>query len=214
MAESMSMKQVYSEDALRARLVRLRALAAEVQPIADVPRVLAEAGVRFLIVEGLPGAQIDGVTMWLNAKSPVIALTLRFDRVDNFWFVLRHEIEHVLRNEGRDEAAVDVNIGPGAENTSGNLPKEEKIANAAAVEFSVPQNQFLEFLEDLVDSFSEQKLIDFANAIRLHPGILVGQIQKHLERYDILRKYLAKVRSVITESAVTDGFGRVYGLAS
>jgi len=35
--------------------------------------------------------------LWLDDKSPVIALSMRFDRIDNFWFVLRHELEHVLR---------------------------------------------------------------------------------------------------------------------
>jgi HTH-type transcriptional regulator/antitoxin HigA len=213
-AEMVPIKHAYREEVLRANLSKLRALAADVKLIAEVPMVVAEAGVRFLIVEGLPGAKIDGVTLWLNAKSPVIALTLRWDRIDNFWFVLRHEIEHVLRKEGQDEAAVDVSIGPGAEVAVDELPKEEKIANAAAADFCVPQNQFKVFLRDLVNSYTEQKLIDFANLLRVHPGIIVGQIQKNLERYDVLRKYLAKVRNVITGSAITDGFGRVYGLPS
>lgn len=214
MAETMPMKHAYSEGALRARLETLRDLTSDVERLREVPKILAEAGVRFLIVEGLPGARIDGVTTWLNARSPVIALTLRLDRLDNFWFVLRHEIEHVLRNEGRDHPTVDVNIGPGAEGVSAEIPKEERIANAAAAEFCIPQRQFEAFLRDLVDSFSERKLVDFANALRVHPAMVVGQIQKHLERYDILRKYLAKVRHVITEAAMTDGFGRVHRLSA
>lgn len=214
MAETMPMKHAYSEEALRSRLETLRDLTSDVEHLREVPKILAEAGVRFLIVEGLPGARIDGVTMWLNARSPVIALTLRLDRLDNFWFVLRHEIEHVLRNEGRDQPAVDVSIGPGAESVSAEIPKEERIANDAAAGFCIPQRQFEAFLRDLVESFSERKLVEFANTWRVHPAIVVGQIQKRLERYDILRKYLAKVRHVITEAAMTDGFGRVHRLSA
>jgi HTH-type transcriptional regulator/antitoxin HigA len=76
-AAAIPVKQPYKEQALRDCLPRLRALIPNPETIHQIPRILAEAGVRFLIVEGLPGAKIDGVTMWLNAKSPVIAMTLR-----------------------------------------------------------------------------------------------------------------------------------------
>ena len=215
MAETMpAPSRAYSEPALRSCLEKLRTLLPSAELIAEVPRLLADAGVRFLIVEGLPGARIDGVTMWLNAKSPVIALTLRLDRLDNFWFVLRHEIEHVLRNDGREYPAVDVNIGPGAETDTAELPKEEKIVNAKAGEFCVPQKKFDAFLRDLVGSYSEQKLLDFARDLEVHPALVVGQIHNRLKRYDILRKYLVKVRQFLTETAVTDGFGRVYGFSA
>jgi len=213
-AETMPISQRYSEQALGARLDALRALVSEVEQIKQVPNLLAEAGVRFLIVESLPGAQIDGVTTWLNAKSPVIALTLRFDRLDNFWFVLRHEIEHVLQKQGRDEPAVDINLGPGAESSSAELPKEERMANKAAAEFLVPQRRLEAFLLDLIESYSEQKLTDFSRSLGVHPAIVVGQVQKRLQRYDILRKYLVKVRDAITSAATTDGFGHVFRLSA
>jgi len=212
-AEAMPIDHAYSESALRARLDELRTMASEVDRLAEIPKLLAEAGVRFLVVEALPGAWIDGVTLWLKGKSPVIALTLRFDRLDNFWFVLRHEIEHVLRGDGRDQAIVDVNIGPGAENYSRELPKQEKVANDAAAEFFFSQRHFLSFLRDLVEAYSEQKVIAFANTSNVHPAIVVGQIHNGLGRYDILRKHLAKVRHVITQVAVTDGFGRLFRLS-
>jgi HTH-type transcriptional regulator/antitoxin HigA len=213
-AEAMPMSHAYSESTLRSCLDELRTMTCEIEQVAEIPKLLAAAGVRFLIVEGLPSASIDGVTLWLKAKLPVIALTVRFDRLDNFWFVLRHEIEHVLRADGQDQAIVDLNIGPGAESSLRELPKEERVANDAAAEFFVPQRHFLSFLRDLVDSYSEQKVILFAKSLNVHPAIVVGQIHKRLGRYDILRKYLAKVRHVITQAAITDGFGRLYRLSA
>jgi len=75
-----------------------------------VPRILAEHGIRFLIVESLPSAKIDGVCFWLNDVSPVVALSMRFDRIDNFWFVLRHELEHVVQRHGLSKMMLDANL--------------------------------------------------------------------------------------------------------
>ena len=74
--------------------------------------ILAESGVRFVIVEALPQAKIDGVCFWLDKQAPVIGLSMRYNRIDNFWFVLRHEIEHVLKGHGRDapEGMIDAEL--------------------------------------------------------------------------------------------------------
>lgn len=81
----------YSKNKLKDALLNLKDLMIEPEEIRHVPRILMEAGVRFIIVETLPNAKIDGVCFWLNNKSPVIGISIRFDRIDNFWFVLRHE---------------------------------------------------------------------------------------------------------------------------
>lgn len=70
-----------------------------------MPRILAEAGVRLVFVEAMAGSKLDGACFWLTDDQPVIGMSLRFDRMDNFWFVLRHEIEHVLQEDGKDSHA-------------------------------------------------------------------------------------------------------------
>ncbi|MEP6828372.1 MAG: helix-turn-helix domain-containing protein, partial [Aestuariivirga sp.] len=91
----------YSQAAVQGAVQKLKALLSSPEEARKVPRILAEAGIRFVIVETLPTAKIDGVCFWLNDVSPVIGMTMRFDRIDNFWFVLRHELEHVLQLHGR-----------------------------------------------------------------------------------------------------------------
>ena len=59
---------------------------------------LSACGIIFLINPVLPGTFLDGAAMLLNGKTPVIALTLRHDRTDNFWFTLLHELVHVARH--------------------------------------------------------------------------------------------------------------------
>lgn len=59
---------------------------------------LAEHGIIVVILPLLPGTFLDGAVMLLNNKTPVIGLTLRHDRVDNFWFTLLHELAHLARH--------------------------------------------------------------------------------------------------------------------
>jgi HTH-type transcriptional regulator/antitoxin HigA len=73
----------YSEKALRASLDRLHTFLVEPEEARHVPRLLAECGVRFILVEGLPQSKIDGVCFWMKG-TPVIAMSLRYDRIDNF----------------------------------------------------------------------------------------------------------------------------------
>ncbi len=72
----------------RAALPKLAALLGAAEEARKVPKILLEAGIRFALVESLPSAKIDGACFWLDDVSPVIAMTCRHDRIDNFWFVL------------------------------------------------------------------------------------------------------------------------------
>jgi HTH-type transcriptional regulator/antitoxin HigA len=129
----------YSPSAVRAAITKLSGLLLSVDEARHVPRILAEAGVRFVIVESIASAKIDGACFWLNDMAPVVAMSLRFDRVDNFWFVLRHELEHVLRGHGRKAIAIDTELdGPGG-GTDAALSEDERVANEAAAEFCVPR---------------------------------------------------------------------------
>ena len=64
----------YSPQAVRNALPKLDALKSAPEEARKVPRILAESGIRFVIVESLPSAKIDGVCFWLNEKSPVIGM--------------------------------------------------------------------------------------------------------------------------------------------
>ena len=58
--------------------------------------LLAERGITLVIERHLPGTYLDGAAMLSAFGEPVVALTLRYDRLDNFWFVLFHELAHVF----------------------------------------------------------------------------------------------------------------------
>jgi len=199
----------YSPQAFAATMPKLRALMVSPEGAAKVPRVMAECGIRFVLVESLSSAKIDGVCFWLNDASPVIGMSLRFDRIDNFWFVLRHECEHVLRGHGRDAAMLDAELEGERAGIGPDVTEEERMANGAAQDFCVPNATMDAFIARKAPFFSERDLVGFARVLKVHPGIVAGQLQRKTGRYDRFRDHLAKVRTIITPNAIKDGWGDV-----
>jgi len=199
----------YSHNALRETLNKFSLLLGGAEQVRRVPRMLMECGVRFVIVESLPSAKIDGVCFWLDEKSPVIGMTLRYDRIDNFWFVLRHECEHVLRGHGQSAAMLDWDLEGERAGTSSDVPEEERIANVAAQEFCVPQSALNRFIARKAPFFAQRDILGFASTVKVHPGLVAGQLQHHTGRYDKFRNHLVKIRSAILPNAMVDGWGNV-----
>lgn len=199
----------YSSKGLESAILRLSELMQSPEELRIVPRLLQDCGVRFVLVEALPGSKIDGVCFWLDKKSPVIGMSMRHDRIDNFWFVLRHEIEHVLQKHGQRTAIIDSDIESESASPGSNISEEERLANAAAADFCVPSKELESFYIRKNPFFAEKDIIGFARRVNRHPGIIIGQIQKMTGRWELLRKYLIKVRHYIAPAAMTDGWGAV-----
>ena len=79
----------------------------------DGPRLaqefLAKHGIHLVCLKHLPRTHLDGAALQLADGTPVVGLTLRYDRLDNFWFCLLHELAHVGRHLGntKDDSFVD-----------------------------------------------------------------------------------------------------------
>lgn len=199
----------YSEEKLKAAIDKLSQLLSAPEECRHVPKILAECGVRYVVVEGLPGSKIDGACFWLDDKSPVIGMTLLRDRIDNFWFVLRHEIEHILKRHRKDSLIIDEDIGV-TERYVGAVKEEEDEANKAGAEFCVPQSKLNGFINRVSPYFSEAKVLAFAATLKIHPGLVVGQLQRRLDKYYLFKQHQVKVKPFITSSAVFDGWGQPY----
>jgi HTH-type transcriptional regulator/antitoxin HigA len=132
---------------------------------------------------------------------------MRHDRNDNFWFVLRHELEHVRRGHGKAAAILDADLDGERAGTGEGVPEEERQANAAASDFCVPQLQMDAFIARKAPFFAERDMVGFARSIKVHPGIVAGQLQHRTGRYERFRQHLVKVRSYVLPNAFVDGWG-------
>lgn len=169
--------------------------------IRHVPKVLSDAGIRFVIVQPLTGSKIDGACFWSDDQ-PTIAMSLRFDRIDNFWFVLMHELGHVKNRE----QSLDEDVKPGVDNSD--KPSIEVQADQFALDHLVPQDKLDGFIARVGPLYSAKRIEAFARTIDVHPGIVVGQLQHRQEvSYASFRRSLVPIREVVTSAGITDGWG-------
>ena len=206
LAETMQVKK-FSQAKAESLLGKLHSLTVSPQEIRKVPVVLSDMGIRLVVVESLPRSKIDGAALWLNSRSPVIAISLRYDRIDWFWHTLSHELSHVLNNDG---TAVDVDL---TESTGKQLDEIEKRANQESCDFLIPPEKMESFISRLRPRFSKNRIIQFANLHQIHPGIIVGQLQFRKEiKYTHSREMLVSVKDVVMESSLVDGWSHHPGI--
>lgn len=196
----------YSVKKLKEVIEDLKKLRGQAEQVRHIPSILEQCGVRFVVVEPFSSSKIDGVCFWLE-NSPVIGMTLRYDRIDNFWFVLIHEIEHVLNGDGKDYAIIDSDIMEISNNET--LSMREKRANIAAAEFCTPQSQLDKFIYRKGDYISKKDFLDFAMSLGIHCGIVAGQLRKKTGRWELFNYMNDTIREQITPVSMTDGYGQV-----
>jgi HTH-type transcriptional regulator/antitoxin HigA len=172
-----------------------------------VPDILLSAGIRFVVVEALPGSKIDGACIWLDKTAPAVALSLRYDRHDMFWHALFHELDHIEHDEGQDSPMLDRDLFLSDPKTK---PEEELRANRNAANRLLARRDFEKFVAQAKNSYSEVYISRFANRMHVHPGIVLGRLQHDdcipWSSYNFLK---SKVRPFVAQHALTDGFGLV-----
>jgi HTH-type transcriptional regulator/antitoxin HigA len=208
MAGNFPLAAEFFPDKLHSAEKKIRQLAAFPKEVRHLSQMLAYYGIRFVIIEPLPGARIDGAAFWLDEYSPVIAISARWDRIDAFWFTVIHEFMHIKNGD----ASFDVNLLEESDNgvvaVVSSDDECERQANQLAAELLVPQDQLAEFIKRVSPLYAATRIIQFAHRIRMHPGIIVGQLQHRGElRYSAHRDLLVKIRTMATNTALTDGWG-------
>lgn len=190
-------------------IAKLRMCLTNSEEIRHVPDVLAEFGIRFLVVEHLAKTKIDGACLWLDDTSPVIALSLRYDRIDYFWFTLMHELGHAARGDGRRNAflALDVRLVGEHSLTREEKPSFEIHADEFAEEALIPQKKLDDFVSRKGPLFSKRDILGFASLHEVHPGLVVGQLHHRGTKYSKFRRFLVRIRDQLTATALTDGWG-------
>lgn len=146
---------------------------------------LAKKGIALIIEPKLPNTLLDGAALMTESGLPIIGMTLRYDRIDYFWFTLLHELAHVWKHlSDADEGFIDR-----IENTT---PTQaiEKEANRIARDSLIPRSVWKRSTAFLHQS--RAGILDLANELNIHPAIVVGRIQKESEKYDIYRDLLGQ----------------------
>jgi HTH-type transcriptional regulator/antitoxin HigA len=196
----------YSKPTLEAALPKIRKLAAKPESAANLPIALAEVGVRLVIVEDLPRTKIDGAAFFLDkqGQNPVIALSLRIDRMESFWHTLGHELRHII-NE--DSLSLDMEL-VGSERAQ-HLSSIESRADREASDWMIPSREIDSFALRAKPVFPKDAILPFAGRMGVHPCIVIGALNHKgildWNRHSDLRP---KIRDHVISTATCDGYGR------
>ncbi len=155
----------------------------------DGPRrarhLLAEKGIVLITEEHLPGTYLDGAAMMGDTGRPIIGLTLRYDRLDNFWFVLFHELGHVFLHL-MDGLHYDFFDEEGTRESD----KVETDADRFALDSLVPPDDWDKCLSRF--ALSEEAVQIDAGTLGIDPSIIAGRIRKEQADYTILNSLVGQ----------------------
>ena len=207
--------RIQAESFSKAKLIEglpsLAKLAEYAEEARNVPRLLGKLGVRLVIVEHLPGCRIDGAVLWLGPVSPVVGLSMRYDRIDYFWFTLCHELAHIL--DERKGGVLDEALIGERGNWVRQLQERERKANEHAAAMLVSPDALESFVFRVKPYFSKERIVEFARDIHVHPGVIVGQLQCRGEvGYWANREMLVSIREIVLQQTMTDGWGKTAGV--
>ena len=162
--------------------------------------LLARKGIVLVVERHLSGSYLDGAAMLADDETPAVGLTLRYDRLDNFWFVLMHELGHVFLHlfDGLHFDFFD-------EEGSGETDTIEAEADEFALDALIPKDLWNGCLSRF--ELSEQAVRMDAQKIGIHPSIIAGRIRKERKNYAILTNLVGqgRVRSQLEEADVVLG---------
>lgn len=148
---------------------------------------LADMGIALVLENHFNKTYLDGAAM-LDGDRPVVALTLRHDRLDNFWFALLHELVHVKEHLGADRSFIADNL----EDKIHQQSKEEREADRGAREILIPHAEWL--ASDLMSSPTMDAAIALADKLRIHPTIVAGRVRFESGNWRLLSSIKAEVR--------------------
>ena len=145
---------------------------------------LNRSGIHFITEKHLPRTHLDGAALWVKTDHPVIALSLRHDRLDNFWFTLIHEIAHIVRHLNKGCFIADDMSLRGS--------KTDNLIEREADNFA--QKALLPYRFDLdqKDFVSKEEVLDYAAANAVHPAIVAGRIQYAKNNYRLFSNMIGR----------------------
>jgi len=142
---------------------------------------------------------LDGAAMRTKEGMPVIGLTLRYDRLDNFWFCLLHEAAHVSRHLNEEGAFFVDDLKLDRSDHSEDWSVEEE-ADELAQEALIPSTAWN--AADLLKSATPSRVIAFAQSVNVHPAIVAGRVRRETGNYRLLSQFVGsnEVRPLFEEA--------------
>lgn len=165
---------------------------------------LQNAGIHLIYAQHLPHTRVDGAAFRLPDGHPVIAMTLRYDRLDNYWFTLMHELHHVLKDlpNNPDAAFMDDTENPNGEDTEA----LERAADMAAENALIPSDVWSSNkIQALLNTGNSSLVKAVASEFGISPAVLAGRLRWKTQKYVFFQDLLGKCRSQLMPATEEEG---------
>jgi HTH-type transcriptional regulator/antitoxin HigA len=157
----------YDRDAVESLAKNLPAVTVHLDGVSEFVRLLAGAGVKFVLLAPLRETHLDGAC-FMDGANPVVAYTGRYGTVDHFWFTMAHELTHILDHlDASEPVLLDLE-----EPTSG---IEERADSGALASLRIP---------DILARFAKSEryvrrhdVLQCARTLNVSPAVVVGVLQ-------------------------------------
>lgn len=159
----------------REELKEIASLSTDSEGPVRAVEALREKGILVIVMPHFRGTYLDGAVFLLNGR-PVIGLTLRHDRLDNFWHTLMHELCHLYNGDVSEEPVFDDLEISVLED------KHEREADLLAQEIFIPRERWEEFSSHRVSTMS---ICSLAAELSLSPAIVAGRYRFETKNYKI-----------------------------
>ncbi len=172
-------------------LRELARMSVDPQVVCELPAILSKLGVILVYVYALPGMKTDGAVFHLRTGHPIVAMSLRYPRLDYFWFTLLHELAHLVLHNDKLKEPVFFDVE--AEETE----LTEKAANRLAKDSLVDRNSWRNCHPKY--NPSERAVRAYAAEQGVHPSIIAGLLTRESGNYSRYSKIINEhnVRTII-----------------
>ncbi len=148
---------------------------------------LQNKGIKLVAVPHFERTYLDGAALINKKGEPIIALSLRYDRLDNFWFTLAHELAHLTLghvHSAEGQCIID------DLDLKDPQDKKEKDADKLAEESLIPSKLWNS--HPACSAGRPKDVIDLALKADIHKSIVAGRIRYERNNYRILWGHVGK----------------------
>jgi len=156
---------------------------------------LEKHGIHLIIERHLPKTYLDGAALLLEDSTPVVGLTLRYDRIDNFWFCLLHELAHVVLHLGKENQSLFVDDMDVRTSGAGKQKDIESEADYLARESLIPNEVWSS--STVKSNPTKRNVLELAEHLKVHPACIAGKVRFEQNKFKLLSRLVGsgKIRT-------------------
>mgnify|MGYP002757999082 CR=1 FL=1 len=133
-------------------------------------------GVLLVVEPGFKSMKMDGCTFKLSGGTPVVGIAIRYNRYDNFWFTLMHELAHVHKHYDYLDSPILDDLEEDADSD------REVEANIIAKDSLISRQHWRMAWNVRAE---KRQLLDLCSKAEIHPAIMAGMICPQSRKYKL-----------------------------